>query len=264
MLKFSRLSLPPAIRALLIQLVAFFIALTLRQITAIDTTDITFALLCGGIAALLSYFSGLARWWLIIQFLFVPGLFLMLKLNIPPALYLAAFILMLLVYWSTFHTQVPLYLSSKRVWQTLEELLPQVHSVHGFKFIDIGSGTGGVPRYLSKVRSDGQFTGIESAPLPYWISKLLLNLSGRSNCRIIWGSFWAHDLAEYDVVYAYLSPVPMAKLWEKIRREMRPGSLFISNTFVVPEYSPDYSITLEDLQHSTLHIWRIQARDEIH
>ncbi len=27
----------------------------------------------------------------------------------------------------------------------------------------------------------------------------------------------------------------MAELWEKVRREMRPGSLFVSNSFPVPE-----------------------------
>jgi hypothetical protein len=32
------------------------------------------------------------------------------------------------------------------------------------------------------------------------------------------------------VVYAFLSPAPMAALWDKVRREMRAGSLFISNS----------------------------------
>lgn len=257
MFKSSSLNMPPAIRALLLQFAAFLIALTLVQTASVDTNGIALPLLSGLFASLLSYFFGLARWWLVIQLLFLPALFLMLKLNIPPGFYLAAFILMLLVYWSTFRTQVPLYLSSKRVWQTLEELLPQSDNAHGCKFIDLGSGMGGVLRYLSNKRTDGHFTGIENAPLPYWLSKFLLKLTKRTNCNVIWGSFWAYNLAEYDVVYAYLSPVPMARLWEKIRQEMRPGSLFISNTFVVPQKAPDYSITLEDMQHSTLHIWRI-------
>jgi hypothetical protein len=59
------------------------------------------------------------------------------------------------------------------------------------------------------------------------------------------------------VVFAYLSPVPMAELWEKARREMKPGSSFISNTFAVPEFPPQQTVQVDDLHHSSLYIWRM-------
>ena len=43
---------------------------------------------------------------------------------------------MLVMYWSTYQTQVPLYLSSNKVWRALEGLLPE----QSFRFIDLGSG----------------------------------------------------------------------------------------------------------------------------
>jgi hypothetical protein len=64
-------------------------------------------------------------------------------------------------------------------------------------------------------------------------------------------------LAKYDVVYAYLSPVPMADLWKKARLEMRPGSLFVSNGFIVPDVWPTQAIALGDRVGSTLYIWRM-------
>lgn len=227
------------------------------QYSGTQLNPLTFALLCGILAAALSKVANLARWWLLIQLLFAPALVLMLKLNIPSGVYLAAFLIMILVYWSTFRSQVPLYLSSKRVWQTLEELLPAKEEKQNFSFMDIGSGMGGVLTHLSKVRPEGNYYGVENAPLPYLLSWLRIKLGQYDNCRVIWASLWTCNLAQYDVVFAYLSPVPMAELWHKVQQEMRPGTIFISNSFAVPEYPPQYSISLDDMHHSTLYIWHM-------
>jgi hypothetical protein len=249
--------LPPSIAALLLQLSAFLLTLLCARIANLTLTPLVIALLCGALAAALSQLSGLARWWLPIQLIFAPALVLMLQINIPPGFFLAAFLLMLLVYWSTFRSQVPLYLSSKKVWQTLEELLPPTEQGKIFSFMDIGSGMGGVLTHLAEARPDGRYYGVENAPLPYLLSLLRIKLGQYRNCHVLWGSLWACDLAPYDVVFAYLSPVPMEQLWHKVKNEMRPGTLFISNSFAVAEQPPQYSITLDDLHHSTLHIWHI-------
>lgn len=249
--------LPPSVTALLLQLFAFMLAWMGVRFANLSPDPLSFALLCGFLAATLSHLAGLARWWLLIQLLFVPTLVLMLKLNVPSGIYLAAFLVMLAVYWSTFRSQIPLYLSSKRVWRTLEELLPPFEEGKHFSFMDIGSGMGGVLTHLSTVRPDGRYFGIENAPLPYLLSRLRIKLGNHPNCQVMWGSLWACDLAPYDVVFAYLSPVPMEQLWDKVKREMRPGTLFISNSFAVPENPPQYSISLDDLHHSTLHIWHM-------
>jgi len=249
--------LPPAVIALSLQFAAFLLVATSMRVAGISLYPIVFSLLCGFIAAALSHFAGLARWWLLIQFMFAPALVLMLKLNIPPGVYLATFLLMVLVYWSTFRSQVPLFLSSKKVWKTLEELLPPFQENKKFKFMDIGSGLGGVLTHLAAVRPDGLFFGIENAPLPYYSSRLRIWLGNHSNCNILWSDLWSCDLASYDIVYAYLSPVPMEKLWHKIKKEMRPGTLFVSNSFTVPQHPPQYSITLDDMQQSSLYIWHM-------
>jgi len=100
--------LPPAVTALLLQLAAFALAVLSLRVAGLQVTPLSFALLCGGYAATLSHFAGLARWWLAIQFVFVPALVLMQAFDIPPGFFLAAFLVLLVVYWSTFRTQVPL------------------------------------------------------------------------------------------------------------------------------------------------------------
>lgn len=250
--------LPPSVAALLLQAAAFILALTAIRLLDEPVTPLAFSLTCGLFAAILSKFSGLARWWLYIQFLFAPALVLMLGLSIPPAFFLAGFLILLAVYWSTFRTQVPLYLSSNKVWCALEALLPP-HDT-SFRFIDLGSGLGGVLTHLARIRPDGHYSGVESAPLPFLWS--WLRTRKFDNCDVRWGSIWnneltACNLAQYDVVFAYLSPVPMQQLWHKARTEMRPGSVLISSTFTIPGQSPDQSITVDDLHHSTLLVWRM-------
>lgn len=251
----SKRKLPPAVLALLLQGVAFILMLVLARFTPFPLTPLTFALLVGALAAAFSHLAGQARWWVPIQFVFAPAQVAMLAMEVTPTLYLVIFLILLAVYWSTFRTQVPLYLSSYKVWQALESLLPPPLSGASFRFMDIGSGLGGVLSHLAQVRPDGHYSGVEIAPFPFAWSWLRLRL--KPNCRVYWGSLWDCDLSHYDVVFAYLSPVPMAELWEKARREMQPGSLFISNTFAVPEFPPQQTVQVDDLHHSSLYIWKM-------
>lgn len=152
---------------------------------------------------------------------------------------------------------LPLSPSSRRVRRTLEELLPAAEAGKSFSFMDIGSGMGGVLTHLAAARPDGRYFGVENAPLLYWLSRLRIKLGNSPNCHVLRGSLWSCDLAPYEVVFAYLSPLSMEQLWHKVKQEMRPGTLFVSNSFAVADHPPQYSITLDDLQHSTLHIWHM-------
>lgn len=256
-------AVPPPVAALLLQGAAFLTALAcaaLASRSGYAVTPMPFAFLCGFVAALFSRWSGLANWWLPIQLFFLPALVWAQSFDLPPNWFLAAFLILLAVYWSTFRTQVPLYLSSRKVWRALETLLPSPAfpgTGENFTFLDMGSGMGGVLVHLARARPDGRYYGVESAPLPFLASWLRIALGGTRNCRVRWGSLWSCDLAQYDVVFAYLSPVPMERLWLKAKNEMRPGTLFISNTFAVPGHPPQNTIALDDLHRSTLYVWRM-------
>ena len=84
---------------------------------------------------------------------------------------------------------------------------------------------------------------MEASPLTWLVA--WLRCLPHKNARIRLGSLWRTDLAEFDVAYAFLSPVPMPALWAKVRREMRPGSRFISHSFEVPGAAPHRVIPVE-------------------
>jgi hypothetical protein len=250
-------TLPPSVVALLLQCAAYLLIRLTVGVIGLHVSPLLLAWLCGLIAAMLSFFSGLAQWWLLIQLVFAPTLVVLLAFELPSSLFLGAFLILLLIYWSTFRTQVPLYLSSSKVWHAIEHLLPTQKTDSGFTFLDLGSGLGGVLTHLAKVRPDGSFVGVEAAPLPFLLSWLRIRLNGYRNSLVNWGNLWNCDLSQYDVVFAYLSPVPMEKLWLKARAEMRPGTLFISSTFAVPDQSPHETVLVDDLHRSSLLIWHM-------
>lgn len=245
---------PPIAVALLLQVLGGALTVgTAYLLATIGTTlpPLGAAFLTGLFAAVGAKVARLDRWWMGIQLCFAPLVVLAAAAALPPWIWLALFSLLVAVYWSTFRTQVPLYLSSTKVRQALVTLLPQGH----FTFMDVGSGVGGVLTDLSAARGDGEYHGIESAPFPWLVSWLRIRAGGHRNCHAHLGSLWNQDLAAYDVVFAYLSPVPMAALWAKVRREMRPGTTFISNSFTVAAVAPDRVVQVDDLQHSRLYIW---------
>lgn len=248
--------LPPPILAFCLQAIAVVLVATMQFIltrSGHTLSPLPLAFMCGSIAALLSHLLRMDRWWLPIQFFFIPALIATLSLSLSPTLFLVAFLVMLVVYWSTFRTQVPLYLSSHKVWQALETKLPGTP----FTFVDLGSGIGGVLTHLAQTHPHGRYHGVEAAPLPFLWSWLRIKLGGHRNCSVHWGSLWDSDLSRYDIVFAYLSPVPMEQLWHKVKQEMRPGSLFISNTFVVPDHPPQDTLNVADMHRSTLYLWRM-------
>jgi hypothetical protein len=247
--------LPPIALALLAQLLALGLCALLARLARTQGFEFSLgaALLLQSLCALgISHALRMPAWWLVMQALFVPALVAAQGLRFAPQWYLAGFVLLLLLFWSTYASQVPLYLSRRQVWRAVGAQLPQRN---GLRCIDLGSGLGGWVHYLARLRRDSHFSGIESAPLPSWIGKL--RTLGQANARIAWGDFWRHDLSAYDVVFAYLSPVPMPALWDKARREMRPGALFISYRFAVPGVAPSAVVELDDLGRTQLYLWRM-------
>lgn len=203
------------------------------------------------LATFIAWRIGLPWWWLPIQFFFAPAIAGALFLSIRPEWFLGAFALLALVYWSTYRTRVPLYLSGQAVWQSLEALIP---SRPGAKVMDLGSGLGGPLDHLSRRRRDAAFVGIEAAPLPFAMS--WLRALRRPNLRFCFGSFWQRKLDDSDLVFAYLSPAAMPQLWEKVRTEMRPGSVFVSVEFEVPGVPPHEVIHTGESKRERLYLWR--------
>ena len=190
----------------------------------------------------------LPRWWLPVQLLFAPALYAALQLDLNPSWYLGAFAVTALLLGNSVRDRVPLFLSSLGAWKWLAEKPP----ING-TLIDLGCGTGHGIVTVSRLRPDVQCVGVESSPLLWLIARL--RTAGRPNCRILFGSLWRVDLAPFDVVYVFLSPAPMERLWEKACRELTPGALLVSNSFEVPGATPDRAVRLRDRRRSRMLQW---------
>lgn len=206
----------------------------------------------GVLAALIGQRLGLPRWWLPINLCFVPALLMIQGHSFPPWLLLSIFIALVMFNVNALFERVPLYITGPQAERVLIERLSKLPK--GFRFIDLGCGLGGTLRRLAKACPDGNFVGVETAPLPYLVARLRCLLL--PNCLVRYRSLWHEPLADYDVVYCFLSPAPMPALWNKVCAEMRGDTLLVSNSFEVPGVTPEEEVPLEDWRHSRLLIYR--------
>lgn len=231
----------PAIEALLIQSLSFALVLGVAWVMpllgAVQLSIGVAAVLQGCIAAVLARWRRMASWWLPIQLLFPVAVLLLHAVGLPSWFFLVAFLVLLVLFWSTFRTQVPFYPSNAATWDAVAGLLPPGRTL---RFIDIGSGFGGLVMNLAARRPESAFTGIELAPLPWVVSSLraLMRRLPRGRVEFMRGDYDCLQFAAFDVVFAYLSPAAMPALWQKARTEMRSGTLLLSYEFAIPDAPP--------------------------
>jgi SAM-dependent methyltransferase len=201
-------------------------------------------------AALVSHLLRGPVWWLPIHLGFMPLAVLALGLGLPSWVWLAGFAVLLLVFWRTDRSRVPLYLTNAVASEAVAGLIPG----EPVSVVDLGCGDGGLLRRLARARPDCRFVGFEHAPLTWaWA---WLGCRGLPNIEIRFGDFWSHPLGGYALVHAFLSPVPMQRLWLKARAEMKPDALLVSNSFTVPDIEPESTVEVADARQTRLYCYR--------
>jgi len=204
------------------------------------------------LAAALGHLGGLRSGWLVFQAAFLPAIVILNSFALPPWAWFAAFLFVLLLNWNSFRHGVPLYLTGTATDHALAELL-RGRGV-GFRFIDLGSGLAGTLCRLARLYPQSHFTGVETAPLSFafsWLRSLPLR-----NCRIRYRSLWREPLGAYDVVYCFLSPIPMPALWTKVCAELKPGAWLVGNTFGIPGVVPNVEIPVPARRPTRLLVWK--------
>jgi hypothetical protein len=207
----------------------------------------------GVVAAGVAAWRRAPRWWWAIHAAFLPLAVLAARLPLHPAWWLAAFTLLLLVFWRTDQSRVPLYLTNAASADALVRLLPAGPCT----VVDLGCGHGGLLLRLAAARPDARFVGVEHAPLPWLVARL--RAAGSGNVAIRYGDLWRTDLDQADAVYAFLSPAPMRRLWTKAIGELPCGALLVSNSFPVPDVAPWREVTVGDRRRTRLYCYRMPA-----
>lgn len=250
---------PPSPTAPLRFVALTFLCQTVAITTALATRDIThslpFALMVATIAApLVARFLNLTRSWIALNALLPVSMATSLAIETPSWIFLVPLVGMLLTYAPTFWTRVPYYPTSTPAYALILAELP---TDRPFTFIDIGCGFGDLLFFLERHRPNGRFVGIEIGIVPWAFARVKSLLYRSCRVEIALHDLWKRDLAEFDYVYAFLSPAAMRPLWEKVKVEMRPGTTFITNSFEVGA-PPSQIIPIKDGRKSALLIYRLE------
>ncbi len=107
----------------------------------------------------------------------------------------------------------------------------------GDTFYELGSGDGRV--VTAAAMRGAKSIGVEVDFLRVCYSRFWIWMLRLKNASIIHDSFYNISLNEADVVYLYLLPETNAKLEQKLKTELSPGSRVISVAFEFPNWQPE-------------------------
>lgn len=102
------------------------------------------------------------------------------------------------------------------------------HLKPGMIVYDLGSGDGRV--LVEAAKRGAKPVGVEMNPFLVLLCRL-------KKLNVRWQNLWNADISEAQVVFVYLLPHHMNKLERKLKKELKPGSLIVSNSFIFPHWN---------------------------
>lgn len=119
--------------------------------------------------------------------------------------------------------------------EKVEKMVAFANVKPGQKSVDLGSGDGRVVIAMAKAGASAYgFEHIERYVRRAKINIVKEGLVGKA--FVLLADFWEEDLSRYDIVTIYGMAALMEKLEKKLRMELRPGTVVISNGFKIPQW----------------------------
>lgn len=115
--------------------------------------------------------------------------------------------------------------------EAVEKMLKTADIKPGQKVIDIGCGDGRMV-YLASKKYKANATGYELSPIVYGLARIRKLFWG-SKAKIVFGNFKNQNLKDVDVVVCYLLPETLARIQEKLDKELRKGAKVVSYAFPI-------------------------------
>ncbi len=126
-----------------------------------------------------------------------------------------------------------------------------------YKIVDLGSGRGELARTLAKRIPKSKVIGVEMAYFPYHEASLIQRWFGPSNLSYERQDFWSLDCSPFDAAVLYLGPATSTRMGEKLRQEMKPGSVIVTYTYPLSEtWTPDEVVTFRSPFKETLYVYK--------
>jgi hypothetical protein len=158
------------------------------------------------------------------------------------------FVIYLAYFCIAFLSGAPFVPSTNPVASSMVKL---AHIKKGQVIYDLGSGDG---RILKLAATQGaRAIGLEINPWLVLYTTIRYSMHRYpGSIRTLWRNFWKQDYADADVVFVYLLPWHMNKLAHKLKQELKPGAIVVTNSFIIP----GWKLVRED---STNHVYVYSA-----
>ncbi len=111
----------------------------------------------------------------------------------------------------------------------------------GKNFYDLGCSRGSLSLAMKKSLPGLKICGVDNSPIKIFFAKLRSKIFGRK-IDFKKKDIFALDLSRADIVYAYLWYDLMPRLERKLKKELKRGSIVITNTTSFPNWRPNRKI----------------------
>jgi SAM-dependent methyltransferase len=115
--------------------------------------------------------------------------------------------------------------------EAVEKMLKTADLKEGDKVFDIGCGDGRMV-YLAAKKYKANATGYELSPIVYALARIRKLFWG-SKAKIVFGNFKTKNFKDADVIMCYLLPETLARLQEKLDKELKKGARVVSYAFPI-------------------------------
>lgn len=126
--------------------------------------------------------------------------------------------------------------TSRRATQALVKVVKQ-YKPAAQNFYDVGCARGALSLAFKKALPNLDIHALDHSPVRIFFAKLKSKIL-RRKIDFRRQNLFQVDLSQADIVYAYLWHDLMPPLEDKLRRELKPGAMVITNTSHFPTWQP--------------------------
>ncbi|PIW28352.1 MAG: hypothetical protein COW30_07675 [Rhodospirillales bacterium CG15_BIG_FIL_POST_REV_8_21_14_020_66_15] len=128
------------------------------------------------------------------------------------------------------------------------------------RVVDLGAGWGCLLMPLAAAMPEVQFLGYELSPFPLVFARLRGALFRRRNVRIERQDLRKTSFQGADAVICYLYSELLEKLRPNLERDLKPGTIVVSNVFDIPGWRPEAVHRLDCSQCPQVYVYRVPDR----
>ncbi|NTU76637.1 MAG: class I SAM-dependent methyltransferase [Alphaproteobacteria bacterium] len=183
-------------------------------------------------------------------------------------LYTVTFVLLIIfiVIWASYEyyerqTGVPTFPSMPAARRKIIEILQADAAGRAaerpYNILDLGSGSGQISWHIARAMPSAQVVGIEISYVPWLRSVVRQKLFGPSNLAYKRVDFWPYDTSAAAAIVTYLPGKIMERVGKKLRAELKPQTLVVSNVFPLrADWEPLETMTVRVPFKTNLFVYR--------